>query len=93
MSEATRVEGGATLPDVRRHSETIDRVSTLLHWCAVDALTQCLAVKQSSGEMIGKPLDISSVQRIAIFKHLPAAEQRVEPGTWWGRLWQRYRRA
>ncbi len=93
MSEATRVEGGATLPAVRRHSETIDGVPTLLHWCGVDALTQCLAVKQSSGEMIGKPQDISSVQRVAIFNHLPAAEQRAKQGSWWGRLWQRYRQA
>ena len=93
MSEATRVEGGATPPDVRRHSETIDGVPTLLHWCGVDALTQCLSVKQSSGEMIGKPLDISGVQRVATFSHLPAAEQRAKPGTWWEQLWHRYPRA
>ena len=92
MSDATRVEGDNALPDVKQHAETIDGIQTVLHWCNVEALMQCPAVKGACDQEPGTPIDITGVHRIAIFKHLPVAEASAGPVSWWGRLWHRFRR-
>ena len=92
MSEATRVEGDVDLPDVKRHTETIDGIQTVLHWCDVEALIKCRAVKGACDQEPGTPTDITGVHRIAVFKHLPVAEGPAGPVSWWGRLWHRFQR-
>jgi hypothetical protein len=92
LSEATRVEADIDLPDVQRHAETIDGIPTVLHWCDVEALMQCPAVKDQFGQKPGALVDLTGVQRVPIYKHLPVAESIERPASWWGRLWRRLRR-
>jgi hypothetical protein len=92
ISDATRVEGDIALPAVKHHAETIDGMQTVLHWCGVEALMQCPAVKDQLVQVPGAPVDMAGVQRIATYKHLPVTESPDRPVSWWGRLWYRIRR-
>lgn len=91
ISEATRAEAHIDLPEVTRHAESIDGVATVLHWCDVEALMQCHAVRDALDKKPAASIDMGSVQRVAIYKHLPATESLEGPASWWGRLWRRFR--
>ena len=93
ISEALRVEAETDLPDVKRHTETIDGMPTVLHWCDVEALQRCSAVMDECDQKPGAPVDMTGVQRVAIYKNLPVAESLEGPASWWRRLWRRLRRA
>lgn len=92
MTDAVHAEGGNAIANLRQQSETIDGLLAVLHWCDVDALMQCPAATRPAADAPGASLDVSNVQRVAVFNHLPMAEPSAANPGWWSRLLERFRR-